>query len=269
MKKEKILKIIDYISLGASIIISITYAILDTIGIQVLSLIGWLFGCLATHFISNGILEDALAKNNSEFERKLNELICKFDNPMTYTLNQLNTTKLVVDSIEDIDAYLAERIPQAKVSVYDFCWWDFSQAPKQVHRNEITAKKNSINIDDAIAKFCKGKNKIYKEIFSFHSTANKRKLLTHICFGENYQCAYFDTSSYKFPKMQFVIIDDKEVVFASRFYQKHCIIKDKDIVGLMLNYFDQAWVLAHKIKDEDAFDENLVNKVKQDLNNIK
>lgn len=268
MKKEKILKIIDYLSLGAAIIISITYAILDAVGIHVLSLIGWLFGCLATHFISDGILEDKLAKRNSEFEKKIDALIYKFDNPMTYTLNQLHTTKLVVDNIEDIDAYLAERIPQATVSVYDFCWWDFSQAAQQIHRNEVTAKKQSINIDDAIAKFCKGKNRIYKEIFSFHSQANKRKLITHINFGENYQCAYFDTSTYKFPKMQFVIIDDKEVVFASRFYQKHCIIKDKDIVGIMLNYFDQAWVLAHKIKDEDEFDNDLINKIKQEIKNV-
>ena len=169
MKKNKILKIIDYISLTAAIIISVVFAILESLNIHEFSLLGWLFGGLATHFITNGMIEDEIAKRNATVEKKLEELIGRFNNPLTYTLNQIDTTKMVLKEIDDIDAYLSERILQAEVSVYDFCWWDFSQSTQIIHRSEVTSKRLSVNIDDSIQKFCQnGEERIYKEIFSLH-----------------------------------------------------------------------------------------------------
>lgn len=245
--KEKVLKIVEYISLSSSIVLSIVFGILDACGLNVNYLLGFLFGSLTTYFLTCGIRESEKSKITS------------------YTISQLDNTKVILQSIDEVDAYIAERIGQAKTSVYDFCWWDYNTEGPVIHRNPQLVKKLGADLDNSLCKFCnKGGHRIYREIFSLHSDANKQKLLEHIKIPKNYQCAHYDTSTYKFPKLQFVIIDEEEVIFASRFYPTHCIIRDKNIIDIMLNYFDQAWALAVKIR-ENQIDEEFLTKVRESL----
>ena len=272
MKKEKVTKIINYISLGLVIAISVGYAVLEGIGFDVQWMFSILLGMLAVYFLTNGIIEDSNVKENKKVEtnlvelsEQLKQLNGKFETPLSYALEKLSTQKIVLDSIDDIDAYLADKIAKAEMSVFDLCWWDYSGDPP-AHRSRITQQNLGQRIDEAIYNFCQKENVEYREIFTMHSQSNKNKMLKHIRYGKNYKCSYFDNSKYKFPKIQFVILDDKEVVFASRFYGKHCIINDKDLVDIMLNYFDQAWALSIKIKDDGVDNLKFIEKITAELN---
>lgn len=72
------------------------------------------------------------------------------------------------------------------------------------------------------------KPKIYKEIFTFSYPKNLGKMITHLDYGEVYSCSYYENLELdrKFPKMQFVVIDDEKVIFVSSSYQPNlCSIK--------------------------------------------
>ncbi len=265
--KEKITKWISFISLGLAIAVAVGYAVLEALGIDGQWLFSILMGLLATYFLTNGIIEESAIRKNENIDKKLNELLTRFENPMTYTLEQISTQKIVLEDINDIDAYLIERIAKARMSVCDLGWWDYS-GEIQVHRANVRQQNLGDRMNESIKNFCKKKNVEYKEIFTLHSTSNNNKLLQHIEFGDNFKCRYYDNlnSEHRFPKLQFVIIDDEEVIFASRYYRKHCIINDKDIVNILLNYFDQAWDLSIKVKDDNWIDTDFVNNVKESLN---
>ena len=48
-------------------------------------------------------------------------------------------------------------------------------------------------------------------------------MLEHLSYDSNYSCRYFDNKEEKtkFPKIQFVIIDEEEVIFVSSSYASY------------------------------------------------
>lgn len=160
--------------------------------------------------------------------------------------------------ITDVDAYVAKRIKDAKFSVKDLNWQDF----KIIASNNITDNRQITDdaIDDSIKYFCKKmqrnkdlkKKAEYIEIFTFPDSniSNLEKMKNHLEFGDIYSCSYYETKDVlKFPKLQFVIIDNLEVIFVSSEYSGFfCSIKDKNIINICNNYFMQSWTLSTKIK---------------------
>jgi len=107
-------------------------------------------------------------------------------------------------------------------------------------------------MSSAIKLFCEDKGHIYRELFTF-SFAKRYNIMTErILYGGNYQCRYYDNLGIdlpnRFPKLQFRIIDNEEVIFASRKYQDGlCAIFDSSLAKTMKCYFDMAWGNALKI----------------------
>ena len=89
-------------------------------------------------------------------------------------------------------------------------------------------------------------------------------MLTHIGYGDKYSCSYYDNIKQpKFPKLQFVIIDDEEVVFVSSAYSPNfCAIRDKRIVSIFNNYFNQAWEFSVVIKDKKQVKQDVIEKIR-------
>lgn len=74
-------------------------------------------------------------------------------------------------------------------------------------------------------------------------------MLNHIKYGDVYCCSYYENKDIntRFPKLQFVVIDDREVVFVSSAYKPNlCSIKNTRIASIFCNYFEQAWELSKK-----------------------
>ena len=169
------------------------------------------------------------------------------------------------NDIDEVDNYIAKRISEAKESVCDLNWQDF-MTTNPMPRNEAKKKHISNQIDKEIRKFCNHKKdkREYKEIFTFSYERNIDKMLDHINYGSVYSCRYFDNKEEKtkFPKIQFVIIDEEEVIFVSSSYAPHLYsLKGKELVGVFRKYFEQAWQLATEFKSDSNLDKDSISYI--------
>jgi len=102
---------------------------------------------------------------------------------------------------------------------------------------------------------------IYKEVFVFNDSSRIEKLKRRIQDNKpGYSCRYFDTSS-KIPRIQFVVIDGEELIFASSAYPYKCAIKHKEIVAIFHTYFNQIWADAIPIKERSVINWDVFNKI--------
>ena len=77
----------------------------------------------------------------------------------------------------------------------------------------------------------------------------------------NYSCAYYDDT--KVPLLQFMIIDEDEVVFFSREIRSSLLIKHAPIAKLFSEYYENIWSQAKKIKVGKKLDEDALGRVRQ------
>ena len=258
--KEKTLKIVDISILIGVAIICVISACLDVFGItepnySVMAFI--LLSAITVHFITAGFLDMDLLKKNQDISTKL-------DIATKTIIDSLKGVEInLFDKIEDVDMYIAHRITVAKKSVYDLNWQDHLEKNPNP-RNPVDREYNENAIDKSIKEFClENSSKIYKEVFTFSHSRNFQKMEAHIAYGDKYSCSYYDNlTKPKFPKLQFVIIDDEEVIFVSAAYKPNfCAIKDKNIVSIFNNYFEQAWHFSDKIKEGKYIDIETINKI--------
>jgi hypothetical protein len=259
--KEKYLKIVDIVILIGVAIICVISACLDILGITEpnYSVMAFaLLSAITVHFITAGFLDMDLLKKNQDLSTKL-------DIATKTIIDSLRGVEITLfDKIEDVDMYIAHRITVAKKSIYDLNWQDhLDKNPNP--RNPVDREYNENAIDRSIKGFClENSAKVYKEVFTFSHSRNFQKMEAHIAYGDKYSCSYYDNLlKPKFPKLQFVIIDDEEVVFVSSAYRPNfCAIKDKKIVSIFNNYFEQAWEFSDKIKEGKFLDNETFNKIK-------
>lgn len=259
--KDKVTKIVDITILICVAVISVVYACLDLLNITTpdYSLMSFiLLSAITIHFIAMGFLEMDLSKKNQDLSSKI-------DSSTKTIIDSLKGIEInLFEKIEDVDLYIAQRISVAKKSVYDLNWQDHLKSNPNP-RNPVIREYTENAIDRSIRDFCSEKNaKIYREIFTFSNTRNFEKMLTHIGYGNKYTCSYYDNVKQpKFPKLQFVIIDDEEVVFVSSAYRPNfCAIRDRRIVSIFDNYFEQAWELSKVIKDKSIIKYDLIEKIR-------
>jgi hypothetical protein len=269
MEKDKILELFDKIILISVAIICGIVLFFGLMGRT--TIFGWeidyayiscvLLCAIALHFIFSIF--------GSFGQKQIEDKIDKSVSKIVASLNGVEKTTF--NTIKEVDNYVAYKIRNAKTSVKDLNWQDFrlpSSSHSQQHRQELDDE-----LDESISAFCRRKRSdalkrksIYEEIFTFPSTNRKnlQKMKSHILNGDIYSCYYYETlEELKFPKLQFVIIDDEEIIFVSSEYKENfCAIKDRRIVNICLNYFMQARELSTIIKQKNYLpDQNLINQI--------
>lgn len=238
--KERIIKITDIITIVVAIIISVIAFIIDGynsyvdngVKIDYAFVATSLLLAIAIHFILVGFLEDEITSRQKELTQGLEQAVGTI-------IDSLNGVEVIFfDDINEVDMYIAKRILAASECVYDFNWQDFMPI-NPYHRKLADKEYAATKIDASIKSFCSKKTmkpRIYKEIFTFSYPQNIGKMLNHIKYGDVYCCSYYENKDIntRFPKLQFVVIDDREVVFVSSAYKPNlCSIK---ILGLQV-YF--------------------------------
>lgn len=263
MRKIKIIKIIDVIILIIVAALCGIYAVsglfnkVEGYNVDYILICSILLFALALHFIFSIFTE-------FDFFEKQEELMTKID-----SLDAIKGVRKFATSTEG-DAYIADRIALAKESVCDLNWQDdlpFNPRARDPQKKKFTEKA----IDASIRAFCKKQGRIYREIFTFTYPANIQKMKIHISYGNSYSCAYFENlKNPKFPKMQFVIIDEKEVIFASSAYEPHLYaIQDKNFVHMFSRYFDQAWrESTGKIKEAKTAHQDVISEIESKYSDI-
>jgi hypothetical protein len=142
----------------------------------------------------------------------------------------------------ELEAYLARRIGEAKVSVRDLSWKNTISGQITLPKRERSFKayedmmiKASLDID-------------YREIFVFSDVRRVDQCLRRLKAARpGYSCSYFSNPD-NVPRLQFVIVDDKEVIFASSSYPKLCAIRGASVGAIFVQYFDEAWSKAMPLR---------------------
>ncbi len=259
---NKAVRFLDIIVLIITAAACVIVAFLDAINIVIPDysvLCFALLSAFAVHFISVFLSEAESRRMNSSISAKIDEVAEKI-------INSLGGVELrTFEKIEQVDIYIAQRIIDAKKSVCDLNWQDHLPVNPSP-RNPVNRAASDKAIEKSISSFCRSRSeKSYREIFTFQNKNNISKMKSHIKLGMNYSCSYFEsTSGSTFPKLQFVIIDDEEVIFASSAYKPHyCAISDKRLVSIMTNYFEQAWELSKKINERGIIIQNSMSRIEQ------
>lgn len=226
----------------------------------------FLLGTIAVDLLLEGI-DTAKSKEdtNTKFKILSDNLINHFNKSFNKLVNNLKAIEIIkFKDINEVDEYIAEKINAAKYSVYDLNWQDdlINVTPLK-HQARI----NSANkIDLAIKSYCNKKNDIvcYQEIFTFSNHDNIERMNKHINYGDTYSCYYYENLDVikRFPKLQFVVIDENEVIFASSAYEgKLCAIKNDEIVGIFCLYFSRAIDFSIKIKERGNLNSKIIDDI--------
>lgn len=165
-----------------------------------------------------------------------------------------------------MDEYLVERILEAEKCIYDLNWQN-DLAVNPIHRDKIRKENIAKQMEQAIEKRCR-QGVETKQIFTFSNMDNYHKMKKRISYGDNYSCScYLQSNSFEsnFPKLSFTIIDEEEIIFTSFAYQYYCAIKDKELVKIWGNYFDQGWRFSTKIKLDGKINETILNQIAESL----
>ena len=254
MEKEEIMKRWDKVIL---IVIAVICGIIMFLGLPIFSLnINYayvscvLLSAIVIHFI-------LLMYGN--FGQK--EIENKIDNSAKNIIDSLDGVKQTkFETIKEADNYVEQRIKSAKLKVYDLNWLTSNKVSNQDDEKDRIEKFHN-RLNNRIEEFNKNKkSEFYREIFIFHYPL-KVSIMKSRLYYEKYFCKYYEDDNV-FPKIQFVIIDDEEVIFISSLYQGNlCAVRDKKIVNLCILYFDAAWENAETIKTSEKTDMSVIQKI--------
>jgi hypothetical protein len=155
------------------------------------------------------------------------------------------------------DQYAAKRIAEAQRSVWDFAWQDDKESNPKTDPPAAVRSAGSKALDEAIRGAIAGGLVHYHEILT--TKAYSPLLRKHIGYCREitpdrtlkYRARIYDNTRKgyrKFPKIQFVVIDEEEVIFMSSGYEYCFSMKSKKTASVFLKYALMAWEQADEWK---------------------
>jgi len=183
------------------------------------------------------------------------------------------------DRMCQADHYAAKRISEARMSVWDFAWQDDKESDPRTEPAAPVRSAGSKALDDAIRAAIVGGAVDYYEIIT--AKAYLPLLRKHIGYCREktsgslkYRARIYDNTREgyrKFPKVQFVIIDEEEVIFMSSGYEYCFAMRSKKTASVFLKYALMAWEQADEweesVKDV-VLDGEVVSGVDRYLNEV-
>ena len=98
----------------------------------------------------------------------------------------------------------------------------------------------------------------------FNRVGRKEKLRRRLAQNPaGYTCAYYEPVNV--PLLQFMIIDDEEVIILSDQLESRVAIKSSPVVGLFRKYYNDIWAASTKIKDETEIKKDVVEKILSEI----
>ena len=157
--------------------------------------------------------------------------------------------RLFKDSTEQL-RYVAERIESAKHSVCDLSW--VARRPRYRDRPDRIAAGKAYHA--AIKEACKRIE--YREIFIFNRMDRVEVMQTRLAEkAPLYSCRFFEDD--KIPRLQFLIVDKEEVILFGSYgedVESRCAIRQRDICGAFLHYYNEVWDAADVLKEGSFID---------------
>lgn len=227
----------DNIDLYVTVLIALVVAVLNLLGIAPPSLVQTLSLSVLALLVSSILglrhrIENATEKISQVQKDSAHFIIESLDGVETVTF----------PSEVDCLKYITERISQAEIRIDDLSWSVGSHGSHPLspalNENYLTA------LNDAIQRVG------FREVLIFNTPARVEKLRRRIAdnwFG--YSCAYYDIETAKTPLLQFMIIDEREVIFLTDAYTSNLAIRHPQIVKMFVEYYNDIWQKALKLKE--------------------
>jgi hypothetical protein len=235
--------------LGATAVISAGVSLLDFLGL--LDELPWLADRIPTlTLLATGLVAGYLVLERRNYlEDKQNETIARITQLESAVLDSTTTVINSLSGLEmrafktsqDAANHVNRRLLQARYQVDDLSWSPALNFGYQL--------ENAVTLDDTYAERVKNiTTKIpYREVFVFNRPGRIEKLKRRI--EENspgYSCSYYSETN--IPPLQFMIIDNEEVIILSDQFLTKLAIKHPDLVKLFKEYYDEIWKNATPIK---------------------
>ncbi len=159
------------------------------------------------------------------------------------------------DAVE-LETYLGKRILDARKEVCDLSWKSKISAGFSINK-----RKQSHDYYDKCIKNASEKI-LFREIFIFSDPRRFQKFKRRLSENKNgYSCRYYKDDSI-IPRLQFVIIDDTEIVFfASSTNSLLCSIKSEELCRVLKPYYEEVWANAIPIKEGSQIHQDIVNEI--------
>lgn len=187
--------------------------------------------------------------NQSEFQERFPHDIDK----IIRSLHGVNIE--IFPSTVELEKYLAKRVKEAKIEVCDLSWKGNISRGYSLKPRVRSHKSYETSIGLACDKI------MYREIFVFSDERRKEKLERRLKDNKSgYSCRYFE-GDFSIPRLQFVLIDKEEIIFASSFYPKLCAITHAELSEIFQSYYDEIWNAATPIKDGDVIYQKEIDKI--------
>lgn len=211
-------------------------------------------------------LEEKINYNTNEvrenliniFQQELKLLYYKDENLLHSVVDNIEKVRLTLfqDDLE-MKKYLIRLLRKCKSNVMDLTWAHQVGTIQQLPQYQEAEEEYEKCIQEI------AQDKEYKEIFIFNYPDRYDKLKRRL--GEKalgYSCAYYLPTN--IPLLQFVIMDEEEVLFISNMYPVRCAVRSKEIAAIFVTYYKEVWNRAIKIKEgKDVYQEVVERIFKQ------
>lgn len=238
----------DVLLLGATAVLSGVVSLLDFLG--VLDEVSWLAERIPTlTLLATGLVAAYLVlERRSQLEsmqrdtrRRIEELARNVAESTTTIIESLEGVELRQFDGTDLLRYVNKRLLQARCQIDDLSW-----SPAVGLGSELNA------IQDVNAEYMERVTQVaqripYREVFVFNRPGRVEKLKRRV--EENspgYSCAYYHNP--QVPLLQFMVIDNAEVIVLSDQFQSNFALKHPYIVKLFSEYYEEIWKNATSIK---------------------
>lgn len=252
----------EIVMLGATAILSALVALLDFLGF--LDRTDWLTARIPTlTLLSVGLVagylvlerRNQLENMQKDSQQRLAELSQAITQSTTTIIESLNGIEFKrFESANDVIGYVSKRLLQAKRQVDDLSW----NSTIGLSHGLSTTYETDAEYAGRVAKVAE--RIPYREVFIFNRPGRIEKLKTRI--EENrpgYSCAYYADTS--IPLLQFMVIDNEEVIVLTDMLKSKFAVKHPYIVGLFAEYYEEIWRKATPIKIGTTIRQDVVERL--------
>lgn len=249
----------EFALLIAPVVISGLVSIADLLGL--LDSIPWLaqrvptITLLLVGFVAGYLVlerRSVLSATYADLQRRIDKINQQLDDNLHVTISSLKGVESrSFASGTDLLRYVNKRLSQARVRVDDLSW---SPAVGLGQGLQVTQDVNHL-YEKRLTQVAR--RIPYREVFIFNKPERVGKLRRRL--GQNlegYSCAYYE--HWTVPLLQFMLIDDEEVIFLSDQYPVYVAVRQPDIVNLFVKYYETIWQQAIPLKiGTQTYNENL------------
>jgi len=255
----------DILLLGAVAVLCALVSLLDFLGL--LDGISWLANRIPTlTLLAIGLVASYLVlERRTQLESMQDDSRQRLDE-LSQAITQSTTT--IIDSLNGVEfrrlgtggeavAYVNKRLSQAKRRVDDLSW----SSALGLDHGLSSSQEASTRYAENVAKIA---DRIpYREVFMFSRPGRIEKLRARIAENRaGYSCAYYEETPV--PLLQFIVIDDEEVIVLTDMLKTKFAIKQPSVVRLFSEYYEEVWRKAMPIKTGTAVNREVLTKLLSD-----